>query len=616
MDKELTKQQKAIVEEKSGRFVVRACPGSGKTYTVAARLARLIKKWDEAHAGIAALSFTNVAWKEIEQYLVQEFDVPVPNYPHFLGTIDSFLNTYVFLPFGHTVMGCEGRPTLSGPPYDNVEPTEVDTWLHWKWGICQRKQCKLNAISYDIDGQLSCFNGRAYFKNCGKNHKRCRDLKQIFNSSGHATQLDANYYSMKLLVDNELLASALARRFPVLIVDEAQDSSAIQMRIIDLLASAGLEEIILVGDPDQAIFEWRTAEPSNFTAKYNEWENNSEELDKNWRSTKSICVFASKLSELTMEHADIDLPDPGPEPMIIPYTSDDLDSTVIAFETECKDSAEPLEDIAILCRSRSRIPEITGAGRKKDQRPLPWRGGDTLTRDLVYAAHLRDKGEWLAGFRITERSLAKLQTGKSRVTQENLRALHGSTGFSEWRARAYRVLRLLPDTLRTPLGQWVNEASSKLQSIGIPQDRIQIKTGKHKEYYGQLSITQLLGGGGVAETPSGIPCGTVHAFKGQTLDAVLLVVGKKGGNYAYKTVLGSSLEENEELRIIYVAITRAKMLLWIAVPEEDHVLWYERFGEAVDWNSGDITPIPITRSSMKSLGENGVREKVESHLDF
>jgi len=438
-------------------------------------------------------------------------------------------------------------------------------------------------MSYDIDGRLTCFSKRAYFKNCEKSHKRCRELKQIFNTSGHATQLDANYYSMKLLADNGFLAAALARRFPVLIVDEAQDSSSIQMRIIELLASAGLAEIMLVGDPDQTIYEWRTAEPSNFIAKYDEWKANSEELDRNWRSTRNICAFASKLSEFAMEHADTDLPDPGPEPMIIPYTSEDLDSLVRAFEAECNDPTEPLEDIAILCRSRTRIPEITGVGRKKEQRPLPWRGADTLTRNLVYAAHLRDKGELLAAFRITEKSLAKLKTGKNRVTREDLRALHASIGFSEWRTRAYGVLWLLPDTLHTPLGHWVDEAISKLQSIGISKDHIQIKTtGKHKEYYSQLSITQLLGGGGVAKTPGGVLCDTVHAFKGRTLDAVLLVVGKRGGSYAYKKVLNSSLEENEELRIVYVAVTRARKHLWIAVPEDDYSLWHERFAEAVD----------------------------------
>jgi len=66
----LSNIQKSIVFEKKGKFVVRACPGSGKTYSVAARLARLIGEWDKKQRGIATISFTNAAWQEIKQQLI------------------------------------------------------------------------------------------------------------------------------------------------------------------------------------------------------------------------------------------------------------------------------------------------------------------------------------------------------------------------------------------------------------------------------------------------------------------------------------------------------------------------------------------------------------------
>lgn len=113
----LSEKQKEIVFSPIERLVVRACPGSGKTFTVAARLANKILKWDKENIGIATLSFTNVAWQEIEKNL-PKFGTESPIlYPHFLGTIDSFVNRYIFLPFGHLVMGCENRPILVGEPY-------------------------------------------------------------------------------------------------------------------------------------------------------------------------------------------------------------------------------------------------------------------------------------------------------------------------------------------------------------------------------------------------------------------------------------------------------------------------------------------------------------------
>ena len=88
----LSKTQRKVVFEKEGKFVVRACPGSGKTYSVAARLADRMSKWQLDYQGIAAISFTNAAWQEIERQVTTHFKIekPIP-YPHFLGTIDSFV---------------------------------------------------------------------------------------------------------------------------------------------------------------------------------------------------------------------------------------------------------------------------------------------------------------------------------------------------------------------------------------------------------------------------------------------------------------------------------------------------------------------------------------------
>ena len=70
----LSDEQKKIVFADLEKIVVRACPGSGKTFTVTARLANKISKWEDRYIGIAALSFTNTAWQEIEK-----------NLPKFLG---------------------------------------------------------------------------------------------------------------------------------------------------------------------------------------------------------------------------------------------------------------------------------------------------------------------------------------------------------------------------------------------------------------------------------------------------------------------------------------------------------------------------------------------------
>ena len=70
--------------------------------------------------------------------------------------------------------------------------------------------------------------------------------------------------------------------------------------------------------------------------------------------------------------------------------------------------------------------------------------------------------------------------------------------------------------------------------------------------------------------------GFFHSVKGETFDAVLLLLKKKGakGSY-YKTLLnnGKKTMDDEELRIVYVAITRPRKLLMLAVPKECYQYW-------------------------------------------
>ena len=59
-------------------------------------------------------------------------------------------------------------------------------------------------------------------------------------------------FAYRLLKEYPMIAKAIVERFPVIIIDEAQDTSEEQMAVFDLLTEAGIKSIFLVGDPDQA----------------------------------------------------------------------------------------------------------------------------------------------------------------------------------------------------------------------------------------------------------------------------------------------------------------------------------------------------------------------------
>ena len=81
-------------------FDVQAFPGSGKTTVLIAKLAILAKKWPYEHKGSCVLSHTNVAREEIESRLGQtDIGKKLLSYPHFIGTVHSFFDTYISIPW-------------------------------------------------------------------------------------------------------------------------------------------------------------------------------------------------------------------------------------------------------------------------------------------------------------------------------------------------------------------------------------------------------------------------------------------------------------------------------------------------------------------------------------
>ena len=82
---------------------IQACPGSGKTTLVAAKLILLAKNWQQSTSGVCVLSHTNVAKNEIISRLESdEHGHKLLSYPHFIGTIQEFVNRFLALPFCRT----------------------------------------------------------------------------------------------------------------------------------------------------------------------------------------------------------------------------------------------------------------------------------------------------------------------------------------------------------------------------------------------------------------------------------------------------------------------------------------------------------------------------------
>lgn len=120
--------------ESSGKVVLHACPGSGKTTVVARKMINYLQDWNRPHQGIAVLSFTNVASDEIghqaTEMLPKGFNIDAP---HFVGTLDSFIDNYILLRFGYLLLRSPKRPII-------ISSDIVNSYRFW------RRECHTNCF--------------------------------------------------------------------------------------------------------------------------------------------------------------------------------------------------------------------------------------------------------------------------------------------------------------------------------------------------------------------------------------------------------------------------------------------------------------------------------------
>nr|WP_320022477.1 ATP-dependent helicase [uncultured Draconibacterium sp.] len=568
----LSDKQKDIVNV-TGNCVVNACPGSGKTFSVSARIAHLLKTKEFHHQGIAAISFTNTAWEEIERKLKKEFQIDVPiRYPHFLGTIDSFINKYMFLPYGHLIMKCNQRPVQVGEP-------------HQTWSVRNHERdysYYFDKISYNINGELIKLVPDQDFKfkwnnkdgSPSKHVENLKKSKSSFIHKGFANQTDSNFIAMHVLRKFPLLSQNIGIRFPYLIIDEAQDTTDVQMEIINLL-SQHTKEIMLIGDPDQAIFEWNHAKPSLFEDKIREW-NTEIKLDENRRSSQNICdcanAFLGTEKSIPLKNSDVVGYDFVPE--LKEYNPDNtlsIDQIKNDFLALCRDKEIPEDKIAIIYRSKS-FGEHFGKSIAK-QEEQPWIVGKYYVRDLVQGKYLYENGDSKKGFKYMEHGFHKALSQKAYLPNNYIKEQIEKVGFTVYRHKLFEFIDLLPSCDGKDLNTWLEEAKAKLYDRHAFELEINSKLGSQ-------TIDQYFGDSDLPKDDTKYHVGTIHSVKGETYDAVLLFLTKNAGQAKdYKTIFNSSKttvindKDNEELRIVYVGITRARKILTIAVTEGQQEIW-------------------------------------------
>ena len=546
------KQNEILDKSKHGLFVVKAAPGSGKTYTITKKAMDIIETWN-ASGGLALLSFTNIAVDEMKKTF-KLFDPSFEiQYPHFIGTLDSFINNYIFLPFGHLEMKCKCRPKLIGKPYNN-------------WVAPFYAQQQFTEITRNLDGKFVKVRGSKLEQNWKSKRQLIIEKKKLIRK-GYANRADAHYYALKVLENHENILNLLINRFPYIILDEAQDTSDIQMQILNKLTENGLKNLILVGDPEQAIYEWNDANPMLFENKYQEWKTHSIELNENFRCSSSICEFISKFSHTNFvsksENNLLEI-----KPQFKTYNGEqDIKNIIGEFKQYCDSKGIQKDDNsrAILFRGQNFANNFKSEGlysifeifKGNELEP-------TFTRFVVLGKYLWDLGHVKEGFELLEK--AYLNKNVYFVSNEFISSVIEEKGLLKHRQDILKFIHGLPTVKPTDdINNWINIVNSNLD-LGI-----KLKNITNTKFQGKFKDIQL----NLEHSNEDSHYGTIHSVKGKSFRAVLLILKERPPNAKKYSKLFEqyNLLKEEELRIPYVAMTRAKEILWIVIPESEKRAW-------------------------------------------
>jgi superfamily I DNA/RNA helicase len=604
--------------------VVSARPGSGKTTTLTDYCLEIASDWRGHYApwqGMAVMSYTNVAKDELERKVRKLGKAnALLSPPHFIGTVDAFVNQFIFLPFGAEFTGCSSRPKLVGEPFGlwnspaAVTSNKPESTVAFSPAFFDCYGVDLDGSPVridDSDRQVGQNQVPVQRVSAGNSSKIIR-MKEYVWSHGYATQNDASYISYRTLSESDALTRSLINRFPVLVIDEAQDMTAVQHALVDHLKRSGQMHVVLVGDEYQAIYEWNTARPQLFVAKKDDADWNATSIADTFRCSPAICATLNNLA------SDGALLSPAPEGTNGEYTDsvqvrsyrDDAEqedirlaidemAKILSGKAPHNRNGDKVKTLAVIARSKRHISDLCAyfSGDAPEQaKTVIWR--NKFAKDymrVVFFLSQKDLHRAVEAYEIMLFNMSEHRTKRAMRT-----AFAAEWSSDESQDRDYRTtliddLRMIMMSMRAqegPLtmascGSFCNVQLTVISSDVLRQIKQEcLSFANTKVEQNQLLSTLFAAKDERKDFPHDdygdvkLLFSTVHGIKGETYDGVIFYTRaatkhceceKRQTKWA--DILQHSLIECETKRIAYVALSRAAQMLFVLAPASTTGAW-------------------------------------------
>lgn len=288
----LSDRQREAVTHSDGPLLIVAGPGSGKTRVMAHRVAYLIGEKGVPPWKILAVTFTNKAARELRERCER-----------LVGAGSNELQVRTFHGFCSRVLRSDGERVGLKPEftiYDADDQARVARRILDDFDI-DPKQFPPRALLSVISDSKNNMRSPAQLARRTETY-RDEVASRVYEAYEGALQRanavdfdDLLLKTFQLLEGNPEMLEKYQERFEHLLVDEFQDTNALQFQVARLLALKS-RNICVVGDPDQSIYSWRHADPTNLTDFQSTFKNAKiVTLDQSYRSTQIILEAADSV---------------------------------------------------------------------------------------------------------------------------------------------------------------------------------------------------------------------------------------------------------------------------------------------------------------------------------
>jgi hypothetical protein len=217
-----------------------------------------------------------------------------------------------------------------------------------------------------------------------------RELIARLGKTGAYTHDLGRYWAYRALKERPELLKVIVRRYPHILIDEAQDIGSVHQAILELLIAAG-SCVTLIGDPNQGIYEFAGADGSFLREYHQRVGVMPYSLKRNFRSVPNIVSIANSLCGRN-DVAERAAPRTHHGAFFIEYKRDAHAQLLTAFQSALMVAGADIKRSAVLCRGRGLAQQVRG-----DEAPP----GQGAVKQFAAAAVLRDrKKDFLAALQL------------------------------------------------------------------------------------------------------------------------------------------------------------------------------------------------------------------------